>query len=332
MSFGPLLLLLLRRRPRFLTGALTAVALIAGVATTIRSDAGLPVVIAAVAVAVLAGGRWWLRTATIVAVVAAYLVPAYLLLPAIRDHRDGRIGVNLSAGVPTSHPLWHSLYIGLGYTSNRYGIHYLDGYAAAAAQEADPGVHYLSPAYARALRKQVDALVSSAPGFVAKAEVQKVDVELAHVGLYLLLLALLLPAALAAAGPARLRLWELALFVPAVAIGALPAIVAVPFRDYESGLLGALGTLVLLAMGSAAAKTQGQWDAAQAAAGGLRQRVVMMLHGLKQAWPVRATMGTLLIAFAVLAPAFLLARHLESEHANWESAVHRPEKVVLATG
>src|SRR6202035_5192594 len=113
-------------------------------------------------------------------------------------HRDHRIGVNLSAGTPTSHPLWHTLYVGLGYTSNRYGIHYLDGYAAAAAQETDAGVRYLSPAYASALHKQVDALIEHDPGFVAKAEAQKAVVELSHTGCYILLLALLLPGALAA--------------------------------------------------------------------------------------------------------------------------------------
>jgi hypothetical protein len=325
----PLLVLLLRRRPRLLAGALATIALSAGVLTTVRSASGLPVAIAAVAVAALAGGRWWLRTATVVAVVVAYLIPAYVLLPAIREHRDERVGIDLSAGVPTSHPLWHSLYIGLGYTANRYGIHYLDEYAAAAAQQADPGVRYLSPAYASALHRQVDALLSRDPGFLVQAEAQKGDVELAHTGRYLLLLALLLPAALGAGGAARLGRSELALFAPAIAIGALAAIVAVPFRDYELGLLGPLGALVLLALGSAAARAEGAW-AACASSLALGERARAASRRLAQGWPIRASAWALIATVLVLAPAFALARHLEAEHARWDTTAHGPARVVLA--
>src|SRR5580693_1523196 len=237
VTFMPLLILLARRAPPWLWMALPAIGLAAGVVTAIRSDAGLPVVIASAIVAAMTDrSRLW-RVAVIGAVALAYIAPNWIALPAIRAHRDSRVDVDLSANEPTSHPLWHSLYIGRGYTANRYGIHYEDGYAAAAAQQADPGVRYLSPAYANVLHKQVDALVREDPGFVLGAETQKAIVELSHAIRYLLLLALLLPAALAARGAARLRRREPALFIPAFAIGGLPPIVAVPFRDHELSLL-----------------------------------------------------------------------------------------------
>ncbi len=331
VTFMAPLILLARRRPRLAWLALIAIALLAGVVTAIRSEAGLPVALAAAAVATVAGGRGWLRVATIAAIALAYLAPTSIVLPAIRAHRDHHVGVNLSANTPTSHPLWHSLYIGLGYTSNRYGIHYSDSYGAAAAQEIDPGVRYLSPPYASALHKQVDTLIEDDPGFVAKAEAQKAVVELSHAARYILLLALLLPAALVARGAARLRPLELALFLPALVIGAFPAIVAIPIRDYELTLLAPLGALGLLAIGSAAARAQDQWPASRAAAAGPAARARLTSRGLWSAWPTRSTLRALVLAVAILAPMFLFARHLEAEHERWDRSERTPATVVLAT-
>jgi len=328
----PLLILLARGRPRYLWAALTLIALVAGVATTVRSAAGLPVALAAAAVAIMAGRRWSMRVGLILAVAVAYLGPAWIVLPAIREHRDQRVGVNLSAQEPTSHPLWHSAYIGLGYTPNRYGIHYLDGYAAAAAQQADPGVRYLSPAYSNALHRQVSALIERDPGFVAKVESEKAIVVLSHAGRYLLLLALLLPAALTALDPTRLRRLELLLFLPALAIGALPAILAVPLRDYELTLLASLGTLGLLAIGSAAARVQIEWIATQGATRGLRARRRLTLGTLSRTWPKRLTAGVLLLAVLLLAPVYLFARHLEAEHERWDRRERNPPIVRLVAG
>ncbi len=330
VTFMPLLILLARGTPRRPWLALVLIALVAGVVTTIRSNTGLSVALAAAAVAAMAGGRRTLRTAAIAAVALAYLTPNWIVLPTIRAHRDHRIGVDLSADAPTSHPLWHSLYIGLGYTSNRYGIHYEDGYAIAAAQEADPGVRYLSPAYASALHKQVNALVQHNPGFVARVEAQKALVELSHAGRYILLLALLLPGAIAARGQARLRPSELALVLPALLIGALPAIVAVPHRDYELTLLAPLCALGLLAIGSTAARAEDMWPMARAGAVGLAGQARLLLRGVSGTWPVRSTMLVLLVAVAILAPTFLFARHLEAEHEHWDHGERNPPTVLLA--
>jgi hypothetical protein len=331
VTFMPLLVLLVRSKPRRPWPALVPIALVAGVVTAIRSDAGLAVALAAAAVAAMASGRRSLRVAVVAAVALAYLTPNWIVLPAIRAHRDHRVGVDLSANAPTSHPFWHALYAGLGYTSNRYGIHYDDSYAAAAVQETDPGARYLSPAYASALHKQVDALIEHDPGFVAKAEAQKAVVELSHAGRYILLLALLLPAALATRGPARLRPSEVALFLPALAIGALPAIVAAPLRDYELTLLAPLGTLGLLAIGSTAARFEGEWPVARAGAVGLAGRARLALRDLPGAWSTRPTMLALLVSVAILVPALLFARHLEAEHERWDRSKRNPPTVVLAT-
>jgi len=327
----PLLVLLARGGVRRSWPALATIAFLAGVVSTIRSDAGLAVALAAAAVAAVASIPRRLRAVAVVAVAVAYLTPSLIVLPAIRAHRDHRIGIDLSANMPTSHPLWHSLYIGLGYTPNRYGIHYSDGYGAAAAREVDPRAPYLSPAYSDALRRQVDALVDRDFGFVAKAEAQKAVVELSHAGRYILLLALLLPGTLAARGRQGLRAAELALFLPALAIGALPAIVAIPLRDYELTLLAPLGVLGLLGIGSAAARAQEQWPAWQAAGLGWAARARLALLGPPGGSSRRGTLRAISVAVAILTPSFLLARHLEAEHRRWDSGERSPVTVVLAT-
>lgn len=328
--FLPLLVLLARRRWRWTPLALAPIALTAGIVSAVRSEAGLPVALAAVIVAALVTRRWPVRALVAAAVIVAYLVPTRILLPVIRAHRDHRVGIDLSANEPTSHPLWHSLYIGLGYTPNRYGIHYDDSYAAAAAREIDPRAPYLSPAYASALHRQIDALISHDPGFVARTEAQKADVELANSAPYLLLLALLLPAAMAGVGPARLRRRELVLFIPALVIGALPAIVAVPYREYELTLFGPLGALGLLAVGSIALRAETAWRAVEEPERPFRARLATVRRGVLAGWPVARTAMALLVALVLLLPSFLLARHLEAEHARWQRSVRGSPTVVLA--
>jgi hypothetical protein len=333
VTLMPLLVLIARSCARWAAAMLVPIALVAGVATTIRGEAGLGVVLAACGMTLFrASWRLPLRAAVVAAIALAYAAPLYVVLPTIRAHRDHQIGVDLIANAPTSHPLWHTVYIGLGYTPNRYGIHYSDVYAAAAAQEAQPGVPYLSERYAGVLHKQVDALIADDPWFVAKAEAQKAVIELTHVSRYLLLLALLLPAALTAEGAARLRPWELAMFAPALAIGALPGIIATPGRFYEMGLLGPLGGLGMLAIGSLGARAEHAWRGQRDATGGLIGRTRWALRGLWATLPRGLTLRVMGATVALIVCAVLFADRLEAEHKSWDRSVSSTPKVVLAEG
>lgn len=329
VTFLPILLLIVRRRHKLWWLALIGIALVCSVVSAIRSEAGVTVAIAAIGVAATARMRWRSRATLVAGLVLAYISVNQFALPAIRAHRDHVVGVNLTKGTPTSHPLWHSVYIGLGYTANRYGIHYRDAYAIAEVHEVDPGAGFLSPAYSSALRKQVLALVKHDPGFVVKAELQKAVVELSNAGRYIVLLVLLLPAALVARGAARLRPGELALFAPAVLLGALPAIAVVPFRPYELTLFAPLGTLGLLAIGSAAAGVEQVWDGATVR-GRLGDRIRATLQSVRSLWPVGVTARALVIAAVVLIPATLYGLHLENEHNQWDLSVQNNPHVVLA--
>jgi hypothetical protein len=113
-------------------------------------------------------------------------------------------------------------------------------------------------------------------------------------------------------------------------IGALPAIVAVPFRDYELTLLAPLGTLGLLAIGSSAARAEGNGSVARAGIVVPVSQARPALRGLYESWPKRSTMRALLVAVIILAPAFLVARHLEAEHERWDRGERKSPTVVLA--
>jgi hypothetical protein len=143
------------------------------------------------------------------------------------------------------------------------------------------------------------------------------------------LLALLLPAALAARGAARLRASELALFLPALAIGALAGVVAAPLRGYELTLLASLASIGLLAIASTAACAEAAWSAAPACA---RRTACarLALRNLEREWPTRPTGRALLAAMVLLVPSFVFARRLEADHERWDRGERGQATVVLA--
>ena len=107
-------------------GALAAagIALLAGWLTSMRSEA-LPVVLALAAVVLMQRWRWWRSLAALAVLAVAYLSINSLLIPAVREHRDDRLGTSaLSRDRPRGHPFWHTAYIGLGYLSNGSGLRY----------------------------------------------------------------------------------------------------------------------------------------------------------------------------------------------------------------
>ncbi len=72
-----------------------------------------------------------------------------------------------------SHPFWHSVYIGLGYLPNQYGIEYRDGVAAAKVASIDPKVAYCSPEYEKILKASTLEIVKTNPVFVLKTILMK---------------------------------------------------------------------------------------------------------------------------------------------------------------
>lgn len=264
LTLLPPVLLIARRRPRRWLAWLALVVLAASFASAIRSNAGLPVAIAAAAVAVTAAGGWRTRLVGVGVVVAAYLVVSPLLLSAVREHRDSTVGAELSQGSGAGHSFWHPAYIGLGYLPNRRGTRWRDDFAYAAVRRDSPSVDCVSAEYDATLRRLTLGVVEEQPAFVAGTIGRKLVVVVRDSRRYLLVLAILLPAALWLGGARREKLRLLLLLAPALAITLAPPLLAVPARAYELGLFGLwvlLATLSVAWLATVLAASGGAWRA-----------------------------------------------------------------------
>jgi O-antigen ligase len=251
----PWLWLLARRRSAPL-GALIAIGAVAGVTSTFRSHTGLGILVAAAVVSIAATASWRARAARLILVAAAYLFMSTGVLDLAYQARAARMGSHAiadygEAGItkwsdPTGHPLWHDVYIGLGVIPNRYGISYRDSVAFAYVHKIDPTAKYYSPRYEAIVRKRVIHIAETDPGFVARAETHKAEVELGDGLTRFAALILLLPAALLTRAGRRRRLVYAGILAPIALDAFAPAVVAIPYTEYELPWFGVLGCLTVV--------------------------------------------------------------------------------------
>jgi len=245
----PLLLLAYRwwthGRRRAAVGVLVPLLVAAGVATSIRAHAGLPIAIAAVGIVLLVRSAWRLRVATAILLAAAYasIAVGFVL---VRGYRDHSVIVPPSAQ-PSSHPFWHPAYLGLGYLPNKYGITWNDSVAADAVARVDPETPYLSATYEQTLRHLYFKIVRDDPAFVVRTYVAKLRTILADAVRRFWILGVMLAAALALR---RIRGVRVALLIalPALVITLVSPLLSIPIWTYELGWLGAVGAAWLLAI------------------------------------------------------------------------------------
>jgi hypothetical protein len=328
LTFLPVLLLMSRRWPRWGGFALVAISLVAGVVNVVRSEAGLPVAIVCLAVALFAPIRWRWRILTGLAVIVVYWAPGGPGLSAIQSHRDSVLHVNLTASNPSSHSLWHPAYLGLGYTSNRYHIHWNDTDGLVAAERADPGVKYLSAAYENTLRHLFFKVVEKDPGLLFRELGEKVVVIAGDSVTYLLLLVLLLPGALTARRTARLGRREFLMALPVLVIGIIPPLLGIPEREYELSLLGALGFLGMMCVGSTASRVE---LAGFARARGVIRASVGAVKRAARLWPWRTWVRVAVPGVIVVLALWAAARPIRNDHTRWDASEKQPS-VTLPAG
>ena len=171
------------------------------------------------------------------------------MLSAIRAHREHWLGSSaLGREQPTSHPFWHTVYIGVGYLPNSYGLKYFDTTAIERVRRTDPNVRYLSPRYETILREAYFDLVRDHPVWVATQYAVKALVATADTAPYLLLVLLTIPAMLLLGPERRVRRRWVMLTLPALIVMFLPSMVAIPEQSYEEGLYGVVGLLGILGL------------------------------------------------------------------------------------
>jgi MFS family permease len=314
----PPLIMLDRDRPRWWFPGVVGLAVAASFASSLRSNAGLPIVLVAIFVVLTARVPWWKRGLGTLAVLLAYISISSLGLAAVRDYRDADLGRQLGEGEPTAHSFWHPAYLGLGYLPNEYGIYFRDDIALTHAQRENPGVRYLSREYDETLRDLTLRLVREDPGFVIGSVARKAVVVVKDAALFLLPVAILLPAFLLLnGGDRRGRRRMVLLVIPAVAINLLSPLIAIPYQpyelDYEVGLfgslnlLGVLGALWLLTVATADPRA---WR--DRLVGSWRQPVLRRAA----AWTV-ASVVAIAISAAVAGP-------IEDEATDWQNSTPPP--------
>jgi hypothetical protein len=249
LTLMPLIYLLARDWPRFGLLALVALSLAGSWLSSIRSESGLPIAIAAAIVLLGRRWRWWRVLPALALLALAYISINTLLLGAIRANREHWLGSKAIKGnESTAHPFWHTAYIGLGYLPNDYGLHYSDRVAGELLQREDPGAPSFSALEATVLRHAFFAFARKHPLEVVRQYAAKALVTTADAAPYLVFVLLTMPAMLLLGPERRIRRRWFLMTLPVVVIAFLPTMAAIPLQGYEEGLYGAVGVLGILGL------------------------------------------------------------------------------------
>jgi hypothetical protein len=311
----PLLLIIDRRWPRHGLLLLLGLLVLASVATSIRAQAGLPALIGAALVVL--GRPWsrWARSGAVVLCIAAYLSVGTFGIAAAREVRAGQLGGQwtLSGDTGSSHPFWHSVYIGYGYLPNDWDIHYFDDIAYRDVLREDPKAKWLGPAYNRILRERYFSLVGEDPVYAVKVYGAKLLVALRPAVIALLALAIMWPWLLLV-DPRRRRWRRDALFLAVAAfVGLAAPLLATPFSAYLLGWLPAVLLAAILVGGGVLSA----WPAPLAYA-----RTLGRSEGTPGAR--RAVLGIAAAGIVALAVVILVAPGIEREALDWNSTPPPP--------
>ncbi|MEI8396334.1 MAG: hypothetical protein WCF85_16490 [Rhodospirillaceae bacterium] len=170
----PLVLWVLRpgvNKTEGLTAVLLIIAPLIAFIDFARSNSAAPVTIFTLVALAQRAGVPWRRRFRDIAIFMFALGFGVMATTALIVHRDRYLNsVDRSYHpVVTSHPLWHSIYIGLAYLPNNYGIpQYSDSVASAFVRTVDPAAGYLSPRYESILRDEVVRIAMIDPMFMLK--------------------------------------------------------------------------------------------------------------------------------------------------------------------
>jgi len=153
-------------------------------------------------------------------------IPSVLFERSLIARRDVALAkVGETAKAVNSHPLWHTLYLGLGFIPNSEVPEYRDGVAGDKVRSIDPTVAYTSAKYQAILRGELWGMVKRRPILV-------IGIFAAKAGVVILLASILLFPARRLIFTERSALWLDAAFVLTIGMSAMNGIVAVPRASY----------------------------------------------------------------------------------------------------
>jgi hypothetical protein len=228
------------RRPKLKTTFiifLLVTGFVIGIAHFLRSHSGTGVLIYIIIFLLFGPQIQWKQKLFLFLVITIGFLTPVICFDRLLNQRDNYLKNNYPnyEQVLRQHPFWHSVYIGLGFLENEYGIKYRDEVAAEKVRAISPSTPYLSKEYERILRNEVFKLIIRHPLFFAITVFAKLGVIIfyllisANVGLITV--------------PFYLKRWPLEFsFWSAMAFNALFGILVVPDYRYLMGFI-AMGCL-----------------------------------------------------------------------------------------
>jgi hypothetical protein len=254
----PCILLAWRRRwSRGSLALLAAAMLVASFSDAWRSFSGVIFLVIALAILAWREPRWWARLGGAVVLLMVYLSIGSGLFAIARAERAHNMrGIPVAAnreGLRTFNVklasmvngVWHTAYIGLGYVPNRYGIQFQDESGFSYVKRIDPRAKLYSSRYEAILRKRYLHIVTTDPSFALGVYSLKFGTLLKDGFSRFPLLLVLLPV-MPMLGPLRKRMRAFLVIAGLVSIWLMATpLLSVP-QTYETGWLGALGTVAVL--------------------------------------------------------------------------------------
>jgi hypothetical protein len=323
----PPVLLIARRWPRGGLAWLVLILLGASFANSIRSNTGLPILLAAAIVILWQPWRWRRRGAGIAALVAAYLAISGLGMTLAREYRDNRAGdQGLTVTGSTVHVVWHSLYIGLGFQPNDHGIKWSDTVASDAAQRENPGVEYASAEYEDTVRKVYLDFVTDEPGFFLAGTAEKAMVTADRLTAPLGILAFVVPLMLLFGAQRRLMRGYLVLIAPALVVFFFPPVLTIPSQSYQVGWIASIRLLGLLALAWLIVALQREVPWLQKRRAGLSAgELRAALRPLRR---IYAAAGSTVACWLLLVVSGVLGPRAEQDFCDWQVAPPNPAPAI----
>jgi hypothetical protein len=153
-------------------------------------------------------------------------VPPILFGRSLVARRDAALAkIGETAKAVNSHPLWHTVYIGLGFIPNSEVPEYRDEVAGDKVRSIDPTAAYTSAKYQAILRGELWSILKRRPTLV-------IGIFAAKAGIVILLGSILLFPARRLIFTESSALWLDAAFVLTIAMSAMNGILAVPRFSY----------------------------------------------------------------------------------------------------
>jgi hypothetical protein len=141
-------------------------------------------------------------------------------------HRDAILaGTGETATAVNSHPIWHSIYIGLGFIPNSQVPEYSDAVAIDKVRSIDPTAPYTSAKYELILEREVLKIAKQRPALL-------IENLAAKTGIVILLAAILLFPAKRLLFAEKEIIWLDTSFVLAITLSAMNAILVIPKPAY----------------------------------------------------------------------------------------------------